>query len=54
MLSQWRDITYPLITFVVIIIGWYAGIYAFDVPTYILPTPHAVLKALKFGYIDGA
>ena len=54
MLSQWRAISYPLITFVVIIISWYAGIYAFDVPTYILPTPHAVLKALKYGYIDGA
>lgn len=42
-----------LLTLVAIVIAWSLAIRWFQVPNYILPTPTAVLNALKVGYIDG-
>ncbi|MHC9235274.1 ABC transporter permease [Pseudooceanicola sp. 502str34] len=44
---------YPLITFGAILALWLVAVYVWDVPSYVLPKPLAVLGALKTGYIDG-
>jgi NitT/TauT family transport system permease protein len=42
-----------VVTLVVLIAAWALLIQWFKVPNYILPTPRAVLNALKIGYVDG-
>lgn len=48
-----KDILYPLITLVLIVAVWGLAIRVFSIPSYLLPSPTAVLSALKRGYIDG-
>jgi NitT/TauT family transport system permease protein len=50
MLARVRD---PLITFVLLLLVWVAVLHWFRVPNYVLPSPAAVLTALKVGYVDG-
>ena len=42
-----------LLTLAALIAAWVLVIEWFKVPNYILPTPRAVLHALKIGYVDG-
>ncbi|SEG69478.1 ABC transporter permease [Bosea lathyri] len=44
---------YPLGTFVVFVLGWYAISILFEVPAYLLPRPEAVIERLgqDFGYL---
>ena len=42
-----------LLTLAVLVAAWVLVIAWFKVPNYILPTPRAVLHALKVGYVDG-
>jgi NitT/TauT family transport system permease protein len=54
MRKQWaRDILLPLATTALFIAFWNYSIVWFDVPNYLVPTPYAVLLALKEGLIDG-
>lgn len=48
-----RSILYPLITLVVLLGVWSFSISWLAIPNYILPTPTAVVVALKVGYVDG-
>ena len=48
-----KRVVYPLITLAVLIGVWSASIAAFQIPDYLLPTPSAVLRAFKVGYVDG-
>jgi NitT/TauT family transport system permease protein len=58
MSDRWKqraaDVVYPLITLLVGLAIWSSAIKVFSVPNYILPTPTAVLAAMKVGYVDGA
>ena len=53
MSSLLKAFVYPAITAVILLMIWVVSIHAFDVPNYLLPTPTAVLSALKTGYIEG-
>ncbi|MEO7405049.1 MAG: ABC transporter permease [Burkholderiales bacterium] len=53
MVERVKSVVYPLIAFAVLIALWDLAIHVFKVPNYILPTPGAVLDALKRGYIEG-
>lgn len=44
---------YPAIAFVILIAVWTAAIRWFAIPNFLLPTPAAVLQALRRGYVDG-
>src|SRR5690606_25883290 len=46
-------VLYPAITAVFLLTFWIVSIDVFDVPDYLIPSPGAVLKTLKSGYIDG-
>lgn len=48
-----RDIIYPLITLVAVIALWYAAVYLFNVPSYLLPLPTEVLDRIisDFGFL---
>ena len=48
-----KRILTPLIPFLVIIVLWTASISLFAIPNYILPTPRAVVQALRIGYVEG-
>jgi NitT/TauT family transport system permease protein len=50
MLGRVRD---PLLTLVVLVAAWSLVLRWFQIPNYVLPTPGAVLTALKIGYVDG-
>jgi NitT/TauT family transport system permease protein len=50
MLGRVRD---PLLTLVVLVAAWALALRWFQIPNYVLPTPGAVLTALKIGYVDG-
>ena len=53
MAERIKSVVYPLIAFAVLIALWDLAIRVFKVPNYILPTPAAVLDALKRGYVEG-
>jgi len=55
MISRERigDLLLPLATIVILILAWHYGIQLFDVPTYLVPPPGAVLEALNRGLIGG-
>ena len=48
------DIALPLAVTVLFVLAWQFGVVWFNVPAYLLPTPLAVLDALKAGLIEGA
>ena len=48
-----KRILTPLIPFLAIIVLWTASISLFAIPNYILPTPRAVVQALRIGYVEG-
>lgn len=48
-----KTVLYPLITLAVILAAWYFGRIWFDVPSYVLPAPEAVWKALMRAYVEG-
>ena len=48
-----KAVVYPMITAAVLILGWILSIRVFEVPDYLIPSPSAVLAAMKVGYIDG-
>lgn len=48
-----KDVTYPIVTFVVIVSLWSLSIGWFNVPNYLLPTPAAVGRAVYRGYVEG-
>ncbi len=48
-----KAVVYPLLTFVAIVASWLVAVRVLKVPNYVLPTPEAVLGALKRGYVDG-
>ena len=50
---MFRKIADPLLTLALLIAAWTLVIRWFSIPNYILPSPGAVLKALKVGYVDG-
>lgn len=50
---QTKKIVYPVITTALAILLWQYAIGWFDVPSYLIPPPLAVLKALKVGLVDG-
>ena len=54
----WRErllgVLLPLAVTVLFVAAWHFGVVWFNVPSYLLPTPLAVLDALKAGLIDGA
>lgn len=48
------DVVFPLITLVLGLAVWSLSIRWFSVPNYILPTPSAVLAAMRVGYLEGS
>jgi NitT/TauT family transport system permease protein len=48
-----RRAIYPLISFTAVLLLWEISIRVFHIPNYILPDVSQVLKALRFGYIEG-
>ncbi len=48
-----RPILLPTIAVIVLLVLWQYGIQWLEVPAYLVPTPLAVLAALKRGLIDG-
>lgn len=53
MSDKVRSILFPAVTAVAILALWSFATAYLNVPNYIMPTPRAVLAALKIGYIDG-
>lgn len=53
MHNKVKSVLYPAITAVFLLTFWIVSIDVFDVPDYLIPSPGAVLKTLKSGYIDG-
>lgn len=51
--ERWLRIGGPVAVFVLLIAGWEAYIYAFEVPLIILPTPRQVAAALYRGFASG-
>lgn len=49
-MRRWTD---PLLTLVVVIAAWTFCVDWFRIPNYVLPSPMAVLNALKVGYVQG-
>lgn len=50
---DFRTILYPTITAGLLLGLWMLGVEYFEVPNYILPSPGAVLEALRIGYLNG-
>ncbi|MGI8895102.1 MAG: ABC transporter permease [Casimicrobiaceae bacterium] len=48
-----KAIVHPVIAFIVLVLIWDLSIRVFKIPNYILPTPAAMVEALRRGYIDG-
>lgn len=48
-----KNILTPIVSLLAFIIFWIASISLFAIPNYILPTPLAVVHALRIGYVDG-
>lgn len=50
-----KDLIYPIATLVLVVALWYATIYLFEVPSYLLPTPGDVINRLvsDFSYLMG-
>ncbi len=53
MTSKLKDLMYPLVTAAAVILVWQLSIQFFHIPSYVLPTPLSVLRALETGYIGG-
>lgn len=53
MPERLKPVVYPLAAFILLIVAWDAAIRVLEVPNFILPTPQAVLAALRRGYVDG-
>lgn len=53
MRNKLQDFAYPLITFIILLGAWYGYLALFDVPSYLLPRPEAVVKSIAFAYGEG-
>jgi NitT/TauT family transport system permease protein len=53
MNDRLKTIFYPFITLAIVLAAWKLSISVFKVPNFVLPTPEAVVAALKRGYIQG-
>jgi NitT/TauT family transport system permease protein len=52
--AQINSFVYPVITTLLLLAAWTCAVRVFHVPSYVLPPPEAVARALKQGYIDGS
>lgn len=53
MSPRLKSLLFPMITFVVAIAAWDWAVRAFEIPSFLLPTPGAVWSAIWVGYVDG-
>ncbi len=47
------NLLYPVVTAILVIAVWQISIDVFEIPSFVLPTPLSVLKALERAYIEG-
>jgi NitT/TauT family transport system permease protein len=54
MSRRWLKVTLPVLTTLLLILGWQAAVDWLDIPSYLIPSPRAVLLSLDAGLIGGA
>ncbi len=52
--ARWLKFALPAVTTILLILAWEAAIATLDIPSYLIPSPRAVVQSLNAGLIGGA